>query len=820
MRSLSYLASLYFIILSSTAFAHEPSTAHIFINLETHQGVWKTPLRSLDRLLHLDFDQNGFVDSDEVQSKQKRLETYLLRHMSLSASSGSCLLTASGSSIEDDGILRLPFSIQCKQHPEWIEVRYDAIFELEQNHRAFLTLHTKSGQYTDVFSSRLRQAKYQLTGVPWWTPLQHFVIEGIWHIFIGYDHITFLIILLLPAVLGKTWRFSLQRILKIVTTFTIAHSITLSLGVLQIVRLSSQWVESIIAVSIVVVALENIWRSVKETSTFRENTSVIFTFGFGLIHGFGFASVLQSEVLSAGRLAIALFGFNAGVEIGQLIIVFILLPILFALSRSSLYPIRILPLFSFFILVVGTYWFFDRTLLIPTSDSLSVYISTLAASVALTGLAIWFANKRRNYILGFTVFLSVIAMFLVGFFAYTEHLSRTKAQRWIDASLGYFGHPSLAERLEHLSSKLPYNENEKEILAYTSSYLDEALQDLDVRELNLLLLARSRQFESSLQAISSLTPVLTSTNALSANNSIAWILLHKAELHRRLHQDKRFNTSVEKLLKHLELQPNVSSHALIATLGSEHFGRKQKLNASLQLRKIAYKLDMESTADVRSARHLEAMGELYLKLVQPAQAVSTFRQALKAYEAIGQIFDIARIHRRLAELAELIGSTDEAIIHYRQTLEIYKQLEDWPELRATQLSLARNYRNNNELETSSDMVKEAIDISEKMGDERGLGQQLVLLGNLHMLMNQSKKALVTYTKASRYVKSFNKPEEEANLWANLASAHKKAGQIAEAKKRFRQSLKIYRTIGEQQKAERVQHLLTQLTDAYSKIQLN
>ena len=176
-----------------------------------------------------------------------------------------------------------------------------------------------------------------------------FVREGVHHILIGYDHILFLLSLLLPAVwirsavtdprTGVTrtrWRpsqdlrLALANVLKVVTAFTVAHSITLALSVLDVVNPPSRWVESTIAASVALAALNNLWPLISEARW-------KLTFLFGLVHGFGFASALKDAGLAKGALVGPLVGFNVGVEIGQLCIVAVVLPLAWSLRRTRTY---------------------------------------------------------------------------------------------------------------------------------------------------------------------------------------------------------------------------------------------------------------------------------------------------------------------------------------------------------------------------------------------------------------------------------------------------------------------------------------------------
>jgi len=179
--------------------------------------------------------------------------------------------------------------------------------------------------------------------------LPGFVREGIHHILIGYDHILFLLSLLLPAVwirraatdprTGVTrtrWRpsedlrLALANVLKVVTAFTLAHSITLALSVLDVVNPPSRWIESTIAASVVLAALNNVWPVISDARW-------KLTFLFGLVHGFGFASALKDAGLAQGALVAPLVGFNIGVEIGQLCIVALVLPLAWTLRGTRTY---------------------------------------------------------------------------------------------------------------------------------------------------------------------------------------------------------------------------------------------------------------------------------------------------------------------------------------------------------------------------------------------------------------------------------------------------------------------------------------------------
>jgi hydrogenase/urease accessory protein HupE len=187
-----------------------------------------------------------------------------------------------------------------------------------------------------------------------------YIEAGIAHIFLGYDHIAFLAAVVL-------WARQLWPVIKVVTAFTIAHSITLSLAALDIVRIPSSIIEPAIAASIVYVAAEN-FLSRDIDRRWRD------TFGFGLIHGFGFASALQEFGLPRSALIPALASFNLGVEIGQMAIVSLVVPVLLGMDRllansegrAARPTTRSAPVvyaISAVIIGFGSYWFLARTVL-------------------------------------------------------------------------------------------------------------------------------------------------------------------------------------------------------------------------------------------------------------------------------------------------------------------------------------------------------------------------------------------------------------------------------------------------------------------------
>ena len=176
-----------------------------------------------------------------------------------------------------------------------------------------------------------------------------FVQLGVHHIWTGYDHLAFLAALLLTA-------GSLRDMLFVVTGFTVAHSITLSLAATGVFTLPPVYVEPAIAASIVFVGLENLFQP-------PIRRRVWMTFLLGLIHGFGFAGLLVELGLPRAALTVALVSFNVGVELGQAAIVAVALPLLLVLTRLPRWNDRVMPALSVSIACSGLYWLLQRTLL-------------------------------------------------------------------------------------------------------------------------------------------------------------------------------------------------------------------------------------------------------------------------------------------------------------------------------------------------------------------------------------------------------------------------------------------------------------------------
>lgn len=349
--------------------AHDPSKSYLSLTLATNgfTGQWDVPLKDLQTVVDLDADKDGFVTWDELNARYTNATQYVFAHLKISIDGhpAICRVLNTEPAVEEftDGTyVDIPFAIENISDPKTIELNYQLFFDVNSLHRGLMRLDYGDKTQTGAFSPD-HPTETLVIGVT--SPGRQFLVflrEGIFHIWTGYDHILFLLALLLPAVLrreGGKWqgvvalRPAFFNVLKIVTAFTVAHSLTLSLAALQIVRLPSRLTESAIAFSVVLAAANNLWPLVRERGW-------IVAFFFGLIHGFGFANALADLGLVHSALALTLVGFNLGVETGQLAIVVVFLPVAFALRNSWFYQKLLLRAGSALIILVAATWLAER----------------------------------------------------------------------------------------------------------------------------------------------------------------------------------------------------------------------------------------------------------------------------------------------------------------------------------------------------------------------------------------------------------------------------------------------------------------------------
>jgi len=349
------------------AHAHKPSDSYLTIANDdvAISGQWDIALRDLDYAISLDSDDDGTITWGELRAHHGEIAAYAAARLKISGDGVACPLAIGEQLVDhhsDGAYTVLKFAATCPVTPKTLAVSYALLFDLDPQHRGLLRLVTQDATRSAIFSPEAASQDFLLSDMSRWRQFFDFGREGVWHIWIGFDHILFLVALLLPAVLRRErgkW-FAAERftaafidVFKIVTAFTIAHSITLSLAALGVLALPSRLVESTIAASVFFAALNNLFPLV-----YGKRWMVAFV--FGLIHGFGFASVLADLGLPQDALLTALVGFNLGVEAGQLAIVAVFLPIAYVLRDTRFYRNGVLLLGSLLIAMFAAVWFIER----------------------------------------------------------------------------------------------------------------------------------------------------------------------------------------------------------------------------------------------------------------------------------------------------------------------------------------------------------------------------------------------------------------------------------------------------------------------------
>jgi len=361
------LSVMFFLAWAQPAQAHKASDSYLSLAVQGERidGQWDIALRDVEMAVGLDANGDAAITWDEVRARHEAIATYALARLQLSSDGTACPLRVTAHLVDThtDGayaVLRLQGS--CAAPVAALRVDYGLLFDIDPQHKGLLRLTHGAATSTAIFAPDASSQVLQLAVPSRWRQFADYVRHGVWHIWIGFDHILFLVSLLLPAVLVRhagcwkereTLKASVLDVVRIVTAFTLAHSLTLTLAALGALSLPSRLVESAIAASVVLAALNNLWPLVH-----RWRAAVAFA--FGLIHGFGFASVLADLGLPQDALVVSLVGFNVGVELGQLAIVAAFLPLAHALRRGLFYRRVVLGGGSALIALLAMVWLAER----------------------------------------------------------------------------------------------------------------------------------------------------------------------------------------------------------------------------------------------------------------------------------------------------------------------------------------------------------------------------------------------------------------------------------------------------------------------------
>ncbi|PHN08616.1 HupE/UreJ family protein [Flavilitoribacter nigricans] len=374
-------------ILPDTLQAHAPDQGYLYFRIykDAIGGRFELIAKDINRAIGSNLPDD--LTMEQLQAVLPQIQAYFLDRSSIKTGDGTeYTIRFREPEILDleemEDFVRFHFDLEgVSEVPDALDVSYNVLFDRAPKHRGLLIIehNWKAGVLNNealaygIFAPDDTQKTVDLTDASIWKGFMNLVRLGIWHIWIGLDHILFIVALILPSVVRRrreddpspvdsnyspTWkpvdrfRPAFLYIIKVITFFTLAHSITLALAALGVVNLSSRLVESIIAFSIALAAFHNI------VPIFKGKEWLI-AFGFGLFHGFGFASVLGEKGLSGDYLVPSLLGFNIGVEIGQVLIICLIFPILYLIRKLDIYP-KVIKYGSMLLILIALYWTIER----------------------------------------------------------------------------------------------------------------------------------------------------------------------------------------------------------------------------------------------------------------------------------------------------------------------------------------------------------------------------------------------------------------------------------------------------------------------------
>ena len=342
----------FIMLLVSPAFAHDLNSSYsaIVVTPDSLQAVFTFDISDLNKNFNLDTNGDLDVEREELLAAMPALYDYVERHATVAINFSPVELERrpGGFTQDDFGNVFISFNFVKKLRglPAEISLHVDCFEKFGAQHKNLAKVVAGEQTQQAVFSEENQRQRFVIGGkVSLLSQIGEFVKLGIEHIFLGYDHIMFLFALI---VIGG--RF--VNLVKIVTAFTVAHSLTLILAALEILQLPPGLIESGIALSIAYVAAENFFIA-------ESNHRWLLTFIFGLVHGFGFANVLRDLGLPTTGLVPSLLAFNVGVEIGQLCIVAMLFPLTLWMAKQK-FQRQVVFAFSSVILLFGLGWFVER----------------------------------------------------------------------------------------------------------------------------------------------------------------------------------------------------------------------------------------------------------------------------------------------------------------------------------------------------------------------------------------------------------------------------------------------------------------------------
>jgi hypothetical protein len=342
----------------TSAAAHSQSYGYLSFDSGSSEGSFELAIRDLDRLLPLDANTDGRITWGDIRIQEKEIAQQVLALIKIGNESSTCLLTSAPLMIGEHGgetYLVAPFTANCAKAGSATMITYDALFDINSQHRALVSVSSGDSTKSFVMTPDTRRIAIGAQAESLVTSAATFFVHGVHHLLAGYDHMLFLLTLLLATTMQnrtRSIRSGLIDAAKVVTAFTLAHSVTLGLAATGLVSIPVLLTESLIAITIALAALNNIWPVIT-------GRIWMVVAAFGLIHGLGFANVLSDMNLPQSGLLTALVAFNLGVEAGQLLVVAIALPLLYLFVQKQSARAAI-PIANVIITGLGAAWFLDR----------------------------------------------------------------------------------------------------------------------------------------------------------------------------------------------------------------------------------------------------------------------------------------------------------------------------------------------------------------------------------------------------------------------------------------------------------------------------
>ena len=341
------------------AAAHDPGLSSLTIRQRTNglEATLTLAVKDAVQLVELDEDHDGIVSQVEFDRGQPHLDAGVARQLFIAADGEVANAQSVRSQLDENNNVEVRLNFDAVVFSN-LEIQSKLIASLPLGHRQYLQIQNSTGQTlferllsatTDRATVEMPDAHSSIGAFEVARSFKNFLCLGVKHILTGYDHLLFLFGLLLVA-------RGFFSSLGIITSFTIAHSITLAVATMHLVQIPSRIVEPLIAASIVFVGIENLWRG--DIPTARR----MVAFGFGLIHGFGFASALHEAGIGSGTggILLPLFSFNLGVELGQIMVAALALPIIWKLRENPMFIARWAPACSAAVVLLGSFWFVQR----------------------------------------------------------------------------------------------------------------------------------------------------------------------------------------------------------------------------------------------------------------------------------------------------------------------------------------------------------------------------------------------------------------------------------------------------------------------------